>query len=79
MKYFKSATRLFNRDCVNRKGLYLFKEVQWVSVGQRAAELPSIKFGGLKKNSANRPGLVSLVRSWPSSKNFIFTANFDSW
>ena len=44
-----------NIDCVNKRGLDLYKEVLWVSVGQRAAELSAIKVGGLKKNSAERP------------------------
>ena len=35
----------------------LSKEILWVSVGQRAAELPAIKVGGLKKTSACRLGL----------------------
>ena len=51
-KHHKSAARLLNRDCVNRRGLDLSKEVLWVSVCQRAAKLPAGKFGGLKKNSA---------------------------
>ena len=39
MKYIKSAARILDRDCVNKKGLDLSKEALWVSVGQRAAEL----------------------------------------
>ena len=50
IEYVKSAVRLLNRDCVNKKGLDLSKEVLWVSVGQRIAELTVIKVGGLKKN-----------------------------
>ena len=53
--YFKSTARLLNRDYVNRRGLDLFKEVLWVSVGQRAAEVPAVKVGG-QKNSADLPG-----------------------
>ena len=49
IKYIKSADRLLDRSCVNRGGLDLSKEVLWVSVGQRAAELPAIKVGGHKK------------------------------
>ena len=56
IRCIKSSDRLLNRNCVNRGGLDLSKEVLWVSVGQRAAELPAIKVGGLKKNSASRPG-----------------------
>ena len=43
IKYVKSAARLLIRDWVNRRGLDLSKEVLWVSVGQKAAELPAIK------------------------------------
>ena len=56
MKYIKYAERPLKRDCVNRRGLDLFKEVLWVSVGQRGAELSAVKVGGLKKNSAIWPG-----------------------
>ena len=56
MKYNESAARVLTRNCVNKKGLDLSKEVLWVSVGQRAAELLAVKVGGQKKNSANRPG-----------------------
>ena len=43
IKYIKSAFRLLNRNCVNKKVLVLSKEVLWVSVDQRTAELPAIK------------------------------------
>ena len=49
MKYFKSHARLLNRDQVNKGGLVLFKEVPWVFVGQREAELRAVKVGGQKK------------------------------
>ena len=62
IKYIKSAGRLLDRHCVNRGGLDLSKAVLWVSVGQGAAELPAIKVGGLKKNSANRPGAARVKR-----------------
>ena len=52
IKYIKSASRLLDRVWVNKGGLDLSKEVLWVSVGSRAAELPAIEVGGLKKNSA---------------------------
>ena len=38
-----------NRNCVNKGGLDLSKEVLWVSVGQRAAELRAVKIGGQKE------------------------------
>ena len=46
MKCIKSATRLLDIDCVNKRGFDLSKEALWVSVGQRAVELPVIKVGG---------------------------------
>ena len=49
MKYIKSAVRVLNRSCVNKRGLDLSKNVLWVSVGQRAANLRAVKFGGQKK------------------------------
>ena len=60
-KIQKSADRLLDRDCVNKGGLGLSKEVLWISLGQRVAELPAIKAGGLKKNSATRPTLNHTV------------------
>ena len=54
-KHHKSAARLLKRYCINRRGLDLSKEVLWVSVCQRAAELPAVKVGGQKKNSADWP------------------------
>ena len=49
MKCIKSASRLLDRDCVNKEGLDLSKEVLLVSVGQGAAELQVVKVGGQKK------------------------------
>ena len=49
IKYIKSAARLLNKDCVNKGGLDLSKEVLWVSVDQRAAVLQAVKVGGQKK------------------------------
>ena len=46
IKYFKSPTRLLNRDYFNKEGLDLSKEILWVSVGQRAADLRAVKVGG---------------------------------
>ena len=72
MKYFETVARLLNRDCVNRKGLDLSKEVLWVSVGQMAAELPAIKVGGLKKNSAGRPGTGEAGSNRADWQNFFY-------
>ena len=44
--YLITAARLFDRNCVNKRGLDLFKEVLWVSLGQRGAELRAVKVGG---------------------------------
>ena len=52
IKYLKSAARLLNREYVAWQVLDLSKEVLLVSVGQRVAELPAIKVGGLKKSCA---------------------------
>ena len=46
IKYINSATRILNRNCVNKGGLDLSKNVLWVSVGQRAAELRAAKVDG---------------------------------
>ena len=78
MKYIKSAARVLNRNCVNKGGLDLSKNVLWVSVGQGAADLRAVKVGGLKKNSAIQPGAGysgSRLAAW---QNFFFTSNFYS-
>ena len=49
IKYFKSPARLLNRDYFDKGGLDLSKEVLWVSVGQRAADLRAVKVGVEKK------------------------------
>ena len=56
IKDIQRPARLLDRDYVNKGGLDLSKEIWWVSVGQRGAELPAVKVGGLKKNSAALPG-----------------------
>ena len=61
IEYLKSAVRLLNKDCVNRRGLDLSKKVLWVSVAQRAAELPFIKVGDLKKILLLSPAPASSV------------------
>ena len=48
IEYVKSAARLLDRNCVNNRDLDLFKKVLWVSVGQSAADLRAVKFGGQK-------------------------------
>ena len=46
IKYIKNTARVLDRNCVNKGGLDLSKEVLWVSVGQRAADLRAVKVGG---------------------------------
>ena len=70
IKYIKRAYRLLDRDSVNKGGLDLSKEVLWVSVGQRGAELPAIKVGGLKKILPNGPARAKRVRSGPLGRIF---------
>ena len=53
-------------------GLRYPKEVLWVTVGQRAAELPAIKVGGQKKNSAERPIAGKAGSKWAARQNFLF-------
>ena len=49
IEHIKSAARLLNRVSVNKRGLDLSKEILWVSVGQRAADLQAVKVGGQQK------------------------------
>ena len=49
IKYIKSTPRVLNRDCLNKRGLDISKNILWVSVGQRAADLRAVKVGGKKK------------------------------
>ena len=49
IRCIKSAARVFNRNCVNKGGLNLSKNVLWVSVDQGAADLQAVKVGGQKK------------------------------
>ena len=46
IKCFKIAARVLDRDCVNRRGLDISKEVMLVSVAQTTVKLPFIKVGG---------------------------------
>ena len=69
-KHHKSAARILDRDCITRVGLDLSKEVLWISVYQRAAELPAVKVGG-KKIFAAQPG-SNLTRSRQQSGKIFF-------
>ena len=70
MKYLKNAARLLNRDYVNRRGLDLSKEVLWVSVHQRAAELPAVQVGGQKKILPVSQVRTRLARAWQIGRIF---------
>ena len=79
MKCIKSVARVLNRNCVNKQGLDLSKNVLWVSVGQKAAKLQAVKVGGLKKDSAKRPCAGKAGSNRAARQNFFLTSNFDSW
>ena len=73
IKYVKSAARLLDRNWVNKGGLDLSKEVLWVSVGQRAADLRAVKVGGQQiilpispvRTRFARAGLIGRIFCWP--------------
>ena len=52
-----------DKDCVNKGGLNLSKEALWVSVGQKPAELWSVKVGGQKKILPISPARAIRVRT----------------
>ena len=68
IKYIKVLLGFWT-DTMSR-GVDLFNEVPWVSVGQRALGLSAIKVGGSKKILPLSPAQVHPVRAWPSSKIF---------
>ena len=70
IKYIKSAARVLNRDCVNKGGLDISKNVLWVSVGQGAADLRAVKVGGQKQSLPNGLVLAKWVRTGPIGRNF---------
>ena len=73
IKYIESTGRLLDRDWVNKRGSDLSKEVLWVSVGQRAADLWAVKVGGQQKilpispvrTRFARAGLIGRIFCWP--------------
>ena len=69
-KHHKSAARLLDRVCVYRRGLDLSKEVLWVSVGQRAAELQAVKVGGQQKILPSGPVRTRFARAGPIGRIF---------
>ena len=76
MKYLKSAARLLNRECASKGGLDLSKEVLWVSVSQRVAELQAVKVGGWKKILPRGLVRAKRVRTGPLSR---FFSNLQLW
>ena len=78
IKYFKSPARLLNRHYFNKRGLDLSKEVLWVSVGQRAADLRAVKVGDWKKNLPSAPVRTRFARAGPLGRIFFSTSNFYS-
>ena len=70
--YLKNAASLLNRDCVNRRGLDLSKEVLWIFVGQGTAELWSVKVGGQNKILPISPPRAKWVRTVPLGRNFFW-------
>ena len=78
MKYIKSAARILNRNCVNKRGLDLSKNVLWVSVGQGAADLQAVKVGGQKKILPRGQSRTRVARAGSTGRIFFLTSNFDS-
>ena len=78
IELLKSTARILDRDYVNRRGLGFSKEVLWVSVGQRAAELRAVRVGGQKKDCADRSGAGEAGSKWADWQNFFLTSNFYS-
>ena len=78
IKYIKSAARVLNRNCVNKGGLDLSKNVLWVSVGQGAADLRAVKVGGQKKNLPTGLVRTRFDRARANWQNSFLTSNFDS-
>ena len=74
MKDIKSAATVLNRICVNNRGLDLSRGVLWISVGQRAADLQAVKFGGQNKI---QPGAGEAGSNRAAWQNFFLTSNFD--
>ena len=72
MKYLKSAARLLNRNCFNKRDLDLSKEVLWVSLGQRAAEIQAVKVGGQRKILPIGPVQARFARAGLIGRIFFF-------
>ena len=70
IRYIKSAARVLNRTCVNKRGLDLSKNVLWVSVGQGAADLRAVKVGGQKKFGRSARARAKRVQTGPVGRIF---------
>ena len=64
-----------DRDCVNKRGLDLSKEVLLVSVGQGAPELQAVKVGGEQKILPSGPVWTRFARAGPIGRNFCWPPN----
>ena len=78
IKYIKSASRLLNKDWVNKRGLDLSNEVLLVFVGQRAADLRAVKVGGQKRILLIGPCAGEAGSNRASQQNTFLTSNFYS-
>ena len=72
IKYLKSAARLLDRNYFNKEDLDLSKEVLWVSVGQRAAEIRTVKVGGQRKILLLGPVKTCFARTGKSGRKILF-------
>ena len=78
IEYVKSATILWDRNWINKGGLDLSIEVLWVSVGQRAAEIPAVKVGGRRKILPISPRTGRAGSKRADRQIFSLTSSFDS-
>ena len=76
IKYIKSAARVLDTDFVNKRGLDLSKEVLWVSVGQRTADLRAVKVGGQEKVLPIGQVRTRIARNWPIGRIFCWPPTF---
>ena len=77
IEYIKSAAKVLNRHFFNKGGLDLSKNVLWVSVGQRAADLQAVKVGGQKKILPIGPFRTRSALTGQISRIFL-TSNFQA-
>jgi len=78
IKYILSDVRLLDGNWVNKGGLNLSKEVLWVSVDQRAADLRVVKVKGWSYRPGIEPGPHSCGSRWAAGQDFFQISNFDS-